>query len=346
MHNLPSELLFSIFEASTRLEEASKENFCHHQPVILSHVCSKWRSIALADPSLWTNITIDGTSPIYRLYLQRSRPKLVDLTIMCTSRSRGRVVAFAQAELPHPDVQADLQRVQSSHIVAWSDAELDQLAQIMDMHNFPHLVSLHAEVNASQNVRPLTLQWWSHQHSHSPILPTHTPKLATITLVNRCTNCLGETTSLTRLELRELPGPFDCTVLEKITQSSPRLDTLVLSEMDFLWHRQQEPKSQKTAGQSQIKSLSIASSTFSKKRATGIERRCYCLLRNLVEGGLERLEIVGGHQEAFCHLIPSIKNRRLESGILQLILHQVRPCMLDLALGLPRDIVHVEVSQD
>ncbi|KAJ3542950.1 hypothetical protein NMY22_g3315 [Coprinellus aureogranulatus] len=344
MHNFPPELLFAIFEASTRLQKASKEDSCHHQPVVLSHVCNQWRSIALADLSLWTDIRMDGTSPIHRLYLKRSRPRLVDVTIMCTSRGRRCVTEFTQTEMSHPDVQADLERVRSLHIVAWSDAELDQLAQIMDRHNFPHLVSLHAEVDAGQNVRPLTLQWWSHQHSHSPILPTHTPKLATITLVNRCTTGLGETTALTRLELRELPGPLDCTVLEKIIQSSPKLDTLVLGEMDFLWHRQHETKSPENVGH--IKKLSVASSTFSGKRATGIERRCYCLLKSLVEGGLERLEIVGGCQEALCHLVPSMQSRSLDSGPLQLVLHQVRPRMLDLAQGLPRDMVQLEVSQD
>ncbi|KAJ3533107.1 hypothetical protein NMY22_g7469 [Coprinellus aureogranulatus] len=341
MHPLPPELLFAIFKACTCLGQAHESGPRRHQPIVLSHVCRQWRSIAVAESSLWTDVRIDGTSSIYRLYLKRSRPRLVDLTITCTSQDGMRVAKFAQIELCRPDVQAHMEsRIRSLHIVTWSEEELEQLMQFLDGYSFHHLVSLHVEVDSSLNLRPLSLEWWSHRHSHTPILPGHIPRVSAISLVNKCTDCLGDTTALTRLDLGAYPGPFDCTVLERVIQSSPRLSMLVLGEMDFLWHRQHESRSQIDV--SQIKHLSIASSTFSRKRVLGIGPRCYCLLRNLVEGNLQRLDIVGGHHEALCHLLPSMKRRGPRNTPLQLTLH---PSMLGLAQGLPSNIVQVLAYQ-
>lgn len=217
----------------------------------------------MADPRLWTGVQIHGTSPMYRLHLERSRPLLLDITILCTGQVRGVVADFVQRELSHPDCQREMVRLRSLRLVAWSDEELNQLVSPLQGLDLPHLASLHVEIAGEQANPPMSLQWWAHRHSHSPLLTAHTPILSSISLVNKCTDCLGETSRLTKLELHSFPGPFDCTVLERVIQASPCLDTLELGELDFLWHQQRESASV-PVDTSQIKRLSVASSIFSK----------------------------------------------------------------------------------
>jgi hypothetical protein len=306
MYDLPPEMLFAIFKACIGAKD-------HRQPLVLSHVCRQWRSIALADPSLWTQLRIHRTWQDLHAYLERSRPMPVDLTIVCTSQARWVIADFVHEQLSRPEYQHDLRRIRSMDLVAWSNEELDQLMLPMKGVDFPHLASLRVQVHARQQTAH-----WGHQHSHTPLLPAHTPKLSSITLVNKCTDCLRDTTKLTKLELHSFPGPFDCRVMEIIIRASPVLERLVLGELDYLWHNQGEQKTQ--AESCRIKHLRIAGSSFSKCRGSAFSPRYYCLLRTLVAGNLKSLEITGGHQEALCHLIPSIKKRSRETPPLDILL--------------------------
>lgn len=241
----------------------------------------------------------------------------IDLTIVCTSKARGVIAKFVHEQLPRPEYQHDLCRVRSMDLVAWSDEELDQLMSPMKANDLPQLTSLRVQVHARQRTAYMSLRWWGHQHSHAPLLPAHAPKLSSITLVNKCTDCLGDATKLTRLELHSFPGPFDCRVMEMVMRASPVLETLVLGELDYLWHNQGEQQTQVEG--CRIKHLSIAGSSFSKYRGSAFSPRCYCLLRTLVSGNLISLEITGEHQEMLRHLLPSIKRRSRETPPLEIL---------------------------
>ncbi|TEB24705.1 hypothetical protein FA13DRAFT_1739050 [Coprinellus micaceus] len=111
MYDLPPEMLFAIFKACIGAED-------HRQPLVLSHVCSQWRSIALANPSLWTQLRIHGTWQDLHAYLERSRPMSVDLTIVCTSQARWVIADFVHEQLSRPEYQHDLRRIRSMDLVA------------------------------------------------------------------------------------------------------------------------------------------------------------------------------------------------------------------------------------
>ena len=81
------EIICDIFRHATRLpqlncDEKSRVLFKAHLTVLLALTssCSRWRAIALADPTLWTNIFTDVMSPdLLRLHLERSASLRLDV---------------------------------------------------------------------------------------------------------------------------------------------------------------------------------------------------------------------------------------------------------------------------
>ena len=85
----PVEIICDIFRHATRLpqlncDEKSRALFKGYLAVLfaLTSSCSRWRAIALADPTLWTNIFVDVMTPdLLRLYLERSAGLRLDVVI-------------------------------------------------------------------------------------------------------------------------------------------------------------------------------------------------------------------------------------------------------------------------
>ena len=71
---LPNELLLTCFKWAI----VGKWKF----PVLASGICSKWREICISSPTLWTGIYLfhGYPLPLYKLFLDRSKPCLVDVT--------------------------------------------------------------------------------------------------------------------------------------------------------------------------------------------------------------------------------------------------------------------------
>lgn len=84
---LPTELLVDIFVECTTLWGRDDQAFCidgvqHHPPVVISHVCQRWRCVALATPRLWSQISFQDYSwnpRRGRIFTARSRGALLDL---------------------------------------------------------------------------------------------------------------------------------------------------------------------------------------------------------------------------------------------------------------------------
>ncbi|KAI5830495.1 hypothetical protein K523DRAFT_302580 [Schizophyllum commune Tattone D] len=58
IHDLPIELLVHVFLDVSSYDVANPEKLSHAPPVVLSHVCSRWRAIALDTPRLWTLVVL------------------------------------------------------------------------------------------------------------------------------------------------------------------------------------------------------------------------------------------------------------------------------------------------
>ncbi|KAH8817534.1 hypothetical protein DL96DRAFT_1820331 [Flagelloscypha sp. PMI_526] len=86
IRRLVPEILVRVFMC---LEEdvngAASSGKLSFPPVIMSQVCSAWRALAHSTPQLWTQISINTSSPRYEkmseVYLDRSKPCLLDITI-------------------------------------------------------------------------------------------------------------------------------------------------------------------------------------------------------------------------------------------------------------------------
>ena len=85
----PVEIICDIFRHATRLpqlncDEKSRALFKEYLAVllVLTSSCSRWRAIALADPTLWTDIFVDVMTPdLLHLYLERSAGLRLDVVI-------------------------------------------------------------------------------------------------------------------------------------------------------------------------------------------------------------------------------------------------------------------------
>ncbi|KAK0472125.1 hypothetical protein EDD18DRAFT_1370527 [Armillaria luteobubalina] len=71
IHRLSGEDLLRTFHISTqadfeyRLRRDVSSEISHTIPIIISHVCRRWRSLSISSPSLWTTIVIDDCTPLY-----------------------------------------------------------------------------------------------------------------------------------------------------------------------------------------------------------------------------------------------------------------------------------------
>ena len=85
----PVEIICDIFRHATRLpqlncDDRSRVFFKEYLAVLLALTgsCSRWRAIALADPTLWTVVFVDVMSPdLLRLHLERSAGLHLDVVI-------------------------------------------------------------------------------------------------------------------------------------------------------------------------------------------------------------------------------------------------------------------------
>ncbi|KAG6916464.1 hypothetical protein DXG01_006731 [Tephrocybe rancida] len=109
--DLPPEILALIFEtACLRPPQPLMEQ-------TLSHVSSKWRSVAIATSSLWTNVEIQVArrTRAFDTYLDRSRPRNIDITINLSRIVHSKTIDAMWERLEYDDA---LERCRSLNLVA------------------------------------------------------------------------------------------------------------------------------------------------------------------------------------------------------------------------------------
>ncbi|KZV70313.1 hypothetical protein PENSPDRAFT_651591 [Peniophora sp. CONT] len=81
IHRLPSELLGRIFHSTINtiqyrnLQAHSGHRYSHS----LSHVCRRWRALALSMGTLWTTLHTDMPGAVWSVYLDRSQGSLIEI---------------------------------------------------------------------------------------------------------------------------------------------------------------------------------------------------------------------------------------------------------------------------
>ena len=82
---IPNELLISIFTLFVQdlnQDDGGREyKSCHWRPVLLSHVCRKWRILALSTSCLWSRIILSKTSPVSAVdhFVNHARISAIDI---------------------------------------------------------------------------------------------------------------------------------------------------------------------------------------------------------------------------------------------------------------------------
>ena len=97
---LPDEVLANIFETARDLAEAEVEDMLHVKecrdlgqvPLIVSHVCSHWRSVSLNHPLLWSHLNISPPWKLgsIRFWLEKSKSCPLHLNFMAHIDDCGR----------------------------------------------------------------------------------------------------------------------------------------------------------------------------------------------------------------------------------------------------------------
>jgi F-box-like len=220
IHWLPPELLAQIFLVFVDLIKSDDEGFqddataFHHPSVTISHVCQRWRNIALSIPSLWsclayhgaqwqedmrpTFINRSGNTPLYIIY--RARP---ETPILSEKR---------KVSLLFDDLNAHLERLQSIVLQCGNERSIEGVVRILNRpsYRFPHLRSL--QLSIISPVVSFTSARSLLENNH----PDTEPQASSTSDIPRWSN-------LTHLKLHEVP------LFNLPTHFLANLSTLVLS---------------------------------------------------------------------------------------------------------------------
>ncbi|KAF7986269.1 hypothetical protein HWV62_35188 [Athelia sp. TMB] len=161
--NLPDESLAMIFEAGAFPESG----FRQHLGVLVSHVSSRWRRVALATPRLWTRIAWQN-SPEWKAraitFLQRSKLAPLDVTVL-QSQPEDSTPNFFQSINSH-----------LGHCRSLCVEDAEGLAEAMK-----HLSNA-APLLSSVNLGPGTKDHNVYIVLHAPLFPSGAPHLKTAQL--------------------------------------------------------------------------------------------------------------------------------------------------------------------
>ncbi|TRM60216.1 hypothetical protein BD626DRAFT_632701 [Schizophyllum amplum] len=206
--SLPNELLLAIFHLGITTRDQlhnGKEAF----PIRVSHVCQRWRALAVNSPTLWTTICFNAINyplPYIALYEARSMPLPLLLHFQ-----------FAAGELSSKQIScASRLALRTSELVIrfHDDIALPTLLPLFE--NAPHLRSLQysAALNANE------------PHPTTPERMMNFPALQFLKVIKGCLSCLTPPSSVTSLYISN--ASIDDSRLRAIVQECPLLETLAL----------------------------------------------------------------------------------------------------------------------
>ncbi|PPQ89680.1 hypothetical protein CVT25_013867 [Psilocybe cyanescens] len=122
IHYLPVELLSLIFIIGSK-----QDSFF---PIVISHVCSAWRQIALRTPELWCRILLSPQESMWRERVRRSRACFLDIQLCSTRVTK---FGFHRSQDLDPYSVNWYMQIVFPHIRRWRSLDIDFTQQV------PHL---------------------------------------------------------------------------------------------------------------------------------------------------------------------------------------------------------------
>lgn len=231
INTLPAEIMSSIFaEVPSGVESKYRRNsYCKKTGMLraVTHVCRRWRSIALGNPSLWTSIyhlngsdaARDSISNALQTYLQRSKEAPLHIYSDCLA---GTPYFLQNIFASHGS------RVRTLVVVVSGQAARE--AWLQNSLNLPapqlRRLALIDNRNPSSNATPLSL--------------ANTPALQSLTLCGSALLRSLPSSPVNNLIHLELSHAFQCewtsTGVLMILSCCPRLEELILAEFDAVGH--------------------------------------------------------------------------------------------------------------
>ncbi|KZP24159.1 hypothetical protein FIBSPDRAFT_930115 [Athelia psychrophila] len=192
IYTLPVEILMAIIQVGCIPFCAQDERF----EVLVSHISSHWRQVALTTPSLWTTIRrVERCNRLDRIaaYLERSRSSLINLQVYIGSEDdEGDVSRFSELVEPH------FNRVRRLFVGARSSAGLLKLFDCISSTTAPHLTAVNIDYRGdNKRIAP------------SSIFMGGAPSLSSLHIAGlRASSCLPPMQSITSLHLGRWHTPL------------------------------------------------------------------------------------------------------------------------------------------
>ncbi|KAF7368131.1 F-box domain-containing protein [Mycena sanguinolenta] len=140
VRRIPAEILGEIFSWTLpSMHEGFDTEEC---PWVLTHVCRRWRAVALSTPSLWSLITIDFSNE-QKYPLQMIRLQL--------KRARSLKVHFFGEQLYESGPQITLFKLLAGYCARWEELSIRLISDLV-----PHLRTLYPAPTA---LRKVWIQW-------------------------------------------------------------------------------------------------------------------------------------------------------------------------------------------
>ncbi|KAF7336540.1 hypothetical protein MSAN_02286100 [Mycena sanguinolenta] len=152
LRRMPTEILAEIF--SWMLPSPRDIPSIHNSPWVLTHVCSRWRAVALSIPSLWSLVIINfKTGPHYTLEMVKTQ----------IERARSLKIHFLGDQNGDPLPQIALFQLLAEHSAQWEELNIQLTSQLV-----PLLMNLHG------NFASLRRAWvtWDAPESQLPEFDT------------------------------------------------------------------------------------------------------------------------------------------------------------------------------
>ncbi|KAJ6590596.1 hypothetical protein DFH09DRAFT_1358785 [Mycena vulgaris] len=195
LRRMPPEVLGEIFLLTlpSRIQEASLSSVIHCSPWVLTHVSSRWREVAISNPSLWSRVAID--------YYKKPRYSIPMIETQIQRAHMLRIYFYGSTGF---DAKHQLQMLRS---LAERSAHWEELNIGVTKKMLPVLAKLRGRLPA---LRRVWIQWEENSARREPMdCFQSAPSLRDITIFNDSPSQVGILLPAPQLTRYDADGPWE-----------------------------------------------------------------------------------------------------------------------------------------
>lgn len=170
IRRLPTEILVKIFLVWHEVQHVNDRPMPNSTPLIISHVCSQWRDIAIDIPELWEDIRIDanrdGAVCLAKLWLSRTKTSLFSITLWTYDLFQTGIIDFLLPYLPNC---RSLRMHLPGSVFYYLDLSVIPPGSMRRLEHIAVMISTSIRNGALAPQNPIW-EHLSHQFHHAPLL--------------------------------------------------------------------------------------------------------------------------------------------------------------------------------